>query len=87
MTLAAENLSYGYPGKCIGSEVNLSLGAGEALCVLGPNGGGKTTLFRTLLGLLPAQRGMVLLDDVLLYKAIDFAQTDLQSALILTDLP
>ena len=62
MTLAAENLSYGYPGKCIGSEVNLSLGAGEALCVLGPNGGGKTTLFRTLLGLLPAQRGMVLLD-------------------------
>jgi iron complex transport system ATP-binding protein len=62
MTLAAENLSFGYPGKCVGTEVNLSLGAGEALCVLGPNGGGKTTLFRTLLGLLPAQHGTVLLN-------------------------
>ena len=31
------------------------------MCVLGPNGGGKTTLFRTLLGLLPSQAGEVLL--------------------------
>jgi iron complex transport system ATP-binding protein len=32
------------------------------MCLLGPNGGGKTTLFRTLLGLLPAQGGSVSLD-------------------------
>lgn len=62
MKLTAENLSYGYPGKTVGRDVNLSLGAGEALCVLGPNGGGKTTLFRTLLGLLPAHAGQVSLD-------------------------
>lgn len=60
--LEARALGYGYPGRPVGRGLDLSLGAGEVLCVLGPNGGGKTTLFRTLLGLLPAQAGEVLLD-------------------------
>jgi iron complex transport system ATP-binding protein len=62
VTLEARALGYGYPGRPVGRGLDLSLGAGEVLCVLGPNGGGKTTLFRTLLGLLPAQAGEVLLD-------------------------
>ena len=62
VTLAAHALAYGYPGRAVGQGLELALGAGEVLCVLGPNGGGKTTLFRTLLGLLPAQAGEVLLD-------------------------
>lgn len=61
MELRAENLAYGYPGRIIGSDVEVALAAGEVVCVLGPNGGGKTTLFRTLLGLLPAQRGHIAL--------------------------
>jgi iron complex transport system ATP-binding protein len=32
------------------------------MCVLGPNGGGKTTLFRTILGLLPKQAGSIHLE-------------------------
>lgn len=60
--LEARALDYGYPGRAVGRGLDLALGAGEVLCVLGPNGGGKTTLFRTLLGLLPAQAGEVLLD-------------------------
>jgi iron complex transport system ATP-binding protein len=60
--LEARALGYGYPGRPVGRGLDLSLDAGEVLCVLGPNGGGKTTLFRTLLGLLPAQAGAVLLD-------------------------
>jgi iron complex transport system ATP-binding protein len=60
--LEARTLGYGYPGRVVGRALDLSLGAGEVLCVLGPNGGGKTTLFRTLLGLLPAQAGEVLLE-------------------------
>ena len=62
VTLEARALGYGYPDRPVGRGLDLSLGAGEVLCVLGPNGGGKTTLFRTLLGLLPAQAGEVLLD-------------------------
>ncbi|MGH8729787.1 MAG: ABC transporter ATP-binding protein [Burkholderiales bacterium] len=62
MKLHTDNLAYGYPKRVIGREVNLSLSAGEVLCVLGPNGSGKTTLFRTLLGLLPARGGDIKLD-------------------------
>jgi len=55
-------LDFGYPGHRVGRNVSLSLPAGEIVCLLGPNGGGKSTLFRTLLGLLPAQGGEVRLD-------------------------
>lgn len=64
MTLAAQDLAYGYPDRRVGSGVTLAFAPGEVLCLLGPNGSGKTTLFRTLLGLLPAQGGRVMLDGV-----------------------
>lgn len=62
MTLAARALGFGYRGHAVGRGVDLELRAGEVMCLLGPNGGGKTTLFKTLLGLLPAQAGSVSLD-------------------------
>jgi iron complex transport system ATP-binding protein len=62
MALRAESLAFGYPGHPVGHDVSLALAAGQVVALLGPNGGGKTTLFRTLLGLLKPQGGRVLLD-------------------------
>ena len=60
--LEVKSLSFGFPGRIVGRDVSFSLARGEVMCVLGPNGGGKTTLFRTLLGLLPAHAGSVELE-------------------------
>jgi iron complex transport system ATP-binding protein len=60
--LEVRELAFGFPKRTIGRGVSFSLARGEVLCVLGPNGGGKTTLFRTILGLLPSHGGEILLD-------------------------
>ncbi len=60
--LEARHLAFGFPGRGVGRDVSFTLADGEVICVLGPNGGGKTTLFRTLLGLLPRQGGDILFD-------------------------
>jgi iron complex transport system ATP-binding protein len=62
MTLAAERLSFGYPGRTIGRDVSLTVKPGEAVALLGPNGGGKTTLLKTMLGLLSPHDGQVLVE-------------------------
>ena len=60
--IEAVDLRFGYPGHTVGQGLSLALRAGEVVALLGPNGGGKTTLLKTLLGLLPAQGGEVRLD-------------------------
>ncbi len=63
-SLEARDLSCGYKGKPILEHANLSIERGEVVCLLGPNGVGKTTLFKTLLGFLPPLAGDVLVDGV-----------------------
>ncbi len=60
--LAARELAFGYPRVTVGEGISLDVAPGEVFCLLGPNGCGKTTLFRTLLGLLPPRGGAVSLD-------------------------
>jgi iron complex transport system ATP-binding protein len=62
MTIAARNLSIGYRDRLVGSGLWVLLREGESLALLGPNGGGKTTLLKTMLGLLPPRGGEVTLN-------------------------
>src|SRR5690348_10805164 len=62
MRLDVQDLAFGYAGKEVGRGVTFSLAGGEVLCLLGPNGGGKTTLFKTILRLLAPHGGRVDVD-------------------------
>ncbi len=53
-------VSFSYPGKPVLQEVNFHVHPGEFLAVVGPNGGGKTTLLKLMLGLLKPSQGQVL---------------------------
>ncbi len=61
--LAARGLCFSYePDRPVLDGADLALHAGRRVAVLGPNGGGKTTLFRLLAGALAPAAGEVLLD-------------------------
>lgn len=49
-------------GRTIWKDLDLTVKPGEFIAVLGPNGSGKTSLLKVLLGLLPLDRGSVLID-------------------------
>ncbi|MDO4438468.1 MAG: ABC transporter ATP-binding protein [Eubacteriales bacterium] len=62
MLLEVNNVSGGYGHKKIIKNVSCKADKGEILCLLGPNGCGKTTLFRMILGILPLSSGNIMLD-------------------------
>jgi len=57
--VAVSGLAAGYGGPLALEDVVFTVGRGERIGVLGPNGGGKSTLFRVLLGELSPLRGTV----------------------------
>jgi ABC-type Mn2+/Zn2+ transport system ATPase subunit len=65
----AEDLSAGYGGRAVLSGVSFAADPGQTVCVLGPNGGGKTTLFRALIGELDPLAGRVSLSGRPAYVA------------------
>ena len=60
MILEARNLSIGYGSRATGRRPNHNLTEGLVVALLGRNGGGKPTLLKTLLGILPPLGGEVL---------------------------
>lgn len=63
MNIEGRGLTIGYPDRTVGRGLDVALSTGEVLALLGPNGGGKTTLLKTLLGLLKPKAGEVRLGD------------------------
>ena len=61
--LTLSGLSCGYHGKAVIENVNLQVDRGGITMLLGPNGVGKTTLFKTILGVIPSLGGKVMLQD------------------------
>ena len=59
MIVEGRDLTIGYADHIVGRGLNVKLATGEVLALLGPNGGGKTTLLKTLLGLLRPKAGDV----------------------------
>jgi branched-chain amino acid transport system ATP-binding protein len=62
--LEARGLAAGYGASQVLRGIDFTVHRGETIGLMGRNGMGKTTLIRTLLGLLPAQAGSVLLDGL-----------------------
>ena len=55
-----KNLSAGYDGRTVLHDVNLNVYERDFLGIIGPNGGGKTTLIKCILGLLPLTGGEII---------------------------
>ncbi len=54
-----ENVSRSFSIGPVLEDVSFAIGAGESTCLIGPNGGGKTTLLRLMLGLVKPSSGSV----------------------------
>jgi len=64
-TLKVEGLTVAAPGtgRVLLSDVTFEVTAGQAIGIIGPSGGGKSTLARAITGIWPSLRGAVRLDD------------------------
>ncbi|MCE5332233.1 MAG: ABC transporter ATP-binding protein [Bacteroidales bacterium] len=86
--LSTHNLSIGYSKKrsktIVQPALNLKLQAGELVCLIGPNGTGKSTLLRTLAGLQKPLDGKIKIDDDEL-ENLSHHEKAMLIALVLTD--
>lgn len=69
--LKVEDLSAGYGRMTVLRNLDLEVKPGEVTLILGPNGAGKSTLLSAISGLIPVQRGRVIVgdDDISAWKA------------------
>jgi lipopolysaccharide export system ATP-binding protein len=62
-TLQAKNLAKSYKKRQVVIDVSLEIKSGQIVGLLGPNGAGKTTCFYMIVGLVPQDKGRILIDD------------------------
>ena len=71
-SIELQSVSFGYDSRSLLQDASLLLGPGSVTAIVGPNGGGKTTLARLILGLYRPQRGRILADGIP-YDQLDIA--------------
>ncbi len=59
VAIRMQGVGFGYHEERILHSVELAVPVGDFACIIGPNGGGKSTLLKLMIGLLPAQSGSV----------------------------
>lgn len=71
MSIQLEQVSFHYPdGKAVFEKISLSVSAQDRICFHAPSGGGKTTLFRLILGLEQPASGVVLRSEGIRFAAV-----------------
>ena len=70
--IVCQDVSLGYEGQSVLTHLDLTIRAGDYLCIVGDNGSGKSTLLRGLLGLLSPQSGQILRSPELQQGAIGY---------------
>ena len=70
--LECRDVSFGYDGVKVLSDVSFALEGGEYLCIVGENGAGKSTLIKGILGLIEPMEGRVILSDDLSASEIGY---------------
>lgn len=78
MALAVDDISCGYGEKPVIEHVGFRLEPGSVTAILGPNGVGKTTLFKATLGFLPLESGSVTIDG---RKTVDMSRSEIARAI------
>jgi len=63
MILEVKNISVSYGGICALTDVSLEIEEGEIVSIIGANGAGKSTMLRTISGLLKSDAGSIFLED------------------------
>lgn len=64
MILNVEGISFSYPGQEVLKNIDFQANKGEIICILGPNGTGKTTLLKCINNILKPSVGSVMIEDL-----------------------
>ena len=70
--IVCRDASLGYEGQSVLAHLDLTIRAGDYLCIVGDNGSGKSTLLKSMLGLLRPLSGEIRLDESLRRGAIGY---------------
>lgn len=77
--MICRDVALGYEGQPLLTGLNLTIRAGDYLCVVGENGSGKSTLMKSLLGLLPPLSGEILRSPELRRGAVGYLPQQTQA--------